>query len=82
MKKIILGIFVAFLFVNIAFAQNNELQLTKAEILEAQQFAARFYNRLAQTQDVAPLIQEFFIRDFNKQINYSHELHKPAIFAV
>lgn len=67
MKKLILGIFTAFLFVNIVFAQDNGLKLTKAEILEAQQLAARFYNRLAQTQDVEPLIKEFFIKDFVKK---------------
>lgn len=66
MKKIILGIFVALLFVNIVFAQDTEPKLTKAEILEAQLLAAKFYNRLAQTQDVAPLIREFFIRDFGR----------------
>ncbi|MBX7174735.1 MAG: hypothetical protein K1X72_27415 [Pyrinomonadaceae bacterium] len=64
MKIIILGFFIAILFVNISFAQDTKPNLTEAEILEAQQLAARFYNRLAQTQDVAPLVKEFFIKNF------------------
>ncbi|HRH41852.1 MAG TPA: hypothetical protein PKY82_09430 [Pyrinomonadaceae bacterium] len=66
MKKLIFGILATFLFVNLVFAQNDAPKITKAEIRQAQQLAARFYNRYAQTQDVEPLIKEFFISDFGK----------------
>lgn len=67
MKNLIVTILLSIIYATSLVAQNDsEPKLSKAEILQAQQLAARFYNRLAQTQDVEPLIKEFFIRDFGR----------------
>ncbi len=67
MKQTILTILLSIIYASSLFAQTvDEPKLTGAEIREAQQLAARFYNRLAQTQDIEPLIREFFIGDFGR----------------
>lgn len=67
MKNLIVTILFSLFCAIPLIAQNDkEPKSTPPEIKEAKQLAARFYTRLAQTQDVPPLIKEFFIRDFGK----------------
>lgn len=66
MKKLILTIFLLAICLTSLFAQENEPKLTLAEKRQAQRLAARFYNRLAQTQDFKPLIKQYFISGFAK----------------
>lgn len=64
MKKLILTILLSIICANSLYAQDDEPKLTASEKRQAQRLAARFYNRLAQTQDITPLMREFFIKDF------------------
>lgn len=70
MRKPIITICFIFLFLHCAFAQQTYPTPTAEETKEAQELAAKFYNRLTETQDIKPLIKEFFISDFNKRVNY------------
>ena len=84
MKKLILICLFSIVCLNSLFAQNNgEQKLTKAEILQAQQLAAKFYNRYTQTQAVEPLIKEFFIKDYVKIIRATVEDDEnPLLFKI
>lgn len=64
MRKINFTVIVIILLVNVNFGQKIKPKITATEKRQAKQIAARFYNRFAETQDITPLIDEFFVSDF------------------
>lgn len=72
MKRIALPICLFLLLLQSGFAQVqvDERIPPKGEIREAQNLAARFFNSYQNTQDISPLIKEFFIRDFSTRLKF------------
>ncbi len=70
MRKINFTIILIILLVNVAFGQKPDPTPTAEETKEAQELAAKFYSRLAETQDVTPLIDEFFVSDFLTRLGF------------
>lgn len=68
MKILILTFFIFGLLLTNIFAQKTEPTPTVEETKEAQELAAKFYNRFAKTQDITPLIKEFFVNGFIKNL--------------
>jgi hypothetical protein len=68
-KSILIVLLSTACFIN-ASAQRTYPTPTAEEIKEAQELAAKFYNRYNETQGIEPLIKEFFIKDFNVRVNY------------
>lgn len=69
-----------FVVVGCAFAQEEEVELTPQELLEAQETAQRFVGRMQQTRDVAALFSELFLPGFMSHLE-SIETATPALYA-
>lgn len=67
--RLILGLIVAcaslLLSTGVVDAQTDPDKITPEEARQANAFAHRFANRLLQTKDLKPLIEEFFVKDFD-----------------
>lgn len=68
MKRVLILILVVLFQATTGFTQVDERIPPKAEELEAQTFAAEFFNRYQNTQDIAPVIGQFFIKDFSTRL--------------
>jgi hypothetical protein len=69
MKRIFSIVLLTIYFIIAVSAQKTYPTPTAEETKEAKELAVKFYNRLTETQDVKPLIKEFFISDFNRRLN-------------
>ncbi len=81
MKKSILIVLFTVAYLNIASAQITYPTPTAEETKEAQELAARFYNRYNETQDIEPLIKEFFIENFSARLKFCRTTDKCGGFA-
>lgn len=55
--------------------RENDEKLTPDEERETRELAARFIKRWEETEDLGPLIDEFFVRDFAERLHY-----EPQVF--
>jgi hypothetical protein len=81
MKKSILIVLLFIACCNMVSAQRTYPTPTAEETKEAQELAANFFNRYAETQDIEPLIKEFFIRDFNTRLKFCRTTSECGGFA-
>jgi hypothetical protein len=70
MNKLRLIILIFIACCNTTVAQETYPTPTAEETKEAQEFAAKFYNRYDETQDIEPLINEFFVKDFDSRVEF------------
>lgn len=74
--KLVCAFVLAVVFVAQVSAQTSERQneepqtLTPAEECEARELAARFVERFRQTDDIAPLVEELFVKDFGERLRH------------
>jgi hypothetical protein len=81
MKKSILIVLLFIACFNIASAQKPYPTPTAEETKEARELAVRFYNRYNETQDIEPLIKEFFIKDFLTRLKFCRKTGECGGFA-
>lgn len=81
MRKIHFTIIFFILLTVSMFGQTPVLTPNIEETKEAQELAAKFYNRFAETQDITPLITEFFIKDFVIRLKFCRDTGKCGGFA-
>jgi hypothetical protein len=55
-------------------AKESDEKITPDEEREARELAARFVKRWEETEDLGPLIDEFFVRDFAERLHYEPQL--------
>jgi hypothetical protein len=55
-------------------AKESDRKLTPDEEREARELAARFVKRWEETEDLGPLINEFFVQDFAERLHYEPQL--------
>lgn len=72
MKLIFIIACIFYLWAGSVFGQVRDVELSVKEEKEAKTLAVSFYTRFQQTQDVTPLIKEYFIKDFASRLKYCY----------
>ena len=70
MKKFLIIICVLYFLSGNLTAQVKSSDLLAEEEREAKNLAASFFNRFQETQDLTPLIDEYFVKDFSRRLKF------------
>lgn len=70
MKRLSIIIFFLYFLAGNINGQVKPADLSAAEEREAKNLAVSFFNRFQETQDIAPLIKEYFVKDFTRRLKF------------